>query len=79
MFFQCKYLISEYQDAYRKGYSLATALTQMSNDWLRCTEEKKTVGAVVLAFTAAFDIINHEILLKKLECYGFVTVLSLTL
>lgn len=38
---------------------------------LRETGEKKAVGAVLLDFTAAFDIIDHELLLKKQECYGF--------
>lgn len=28
-------------------------------------------GAVLLAFTAAFGVIDHKLLLEKLECYGF--------
>lgn len=43
----------------------------MTDDWLRATEEKKIVGAVMLDFTAAFHIIEHKILLEKLHCYGF--------
>lgn len=51
---------------YRKGYSTATALTQMTDDWLRRIEEKKIIGAVLLDFTVAFVIMDHEILSKEL-------------
>ncbi len=33
---------------------------------------KKTIcGAVLLDFTAAFDFIDHKLLLEKSECYRF--------
>lgn len=64
-------LITAFQHAYRKDYSTATALTQMTDDWLRAIDEQNLVGAVMLDFTAAFDIIEHDILLEKLHCYGF--------
>lgn len=38
----------------------------MTDDWLRKIEEKKIIGAVLLDFTVAFVIMNHEILSKKL-------------
>lgn len=64
-------LITACQHAYRKDHSTATALTQMTHDWLRAIEEQNLVGAVMLDFTAAFEIIEHKILLEKLHCYGF--------
>ena len=42
-----------------------TALIQISDDWLKEIESKKTVGAVLLDFSAAFDIIDHNLLLRK--------------
>jgi hypothetical protein len=35
------------------------ALAQMTDDWLREIDNKKTVGAALLDFSAAFDIIDN--------------------
>jgi hypothetical protein len=43
----------------------------MNDDWLREIDDKKSVGAVLLDFGAAFDMINHTLLLAKRMCYGF--------
>ena len=63
--------MSEYQHAYREGPTTATALTQMTDQWMKEIDEKKMVGAVLLDHSAAFDLIDHRIWLDKLECYGF--------
>ena len=57
--------------------STSTALVHMSDQWLTNIDDKKLVGAVLLDFTAAFDVIDHSILLAKLKCYG-VLPLALT-
>ena len=38
----------------------------MTDDWLREIDDKMIVGAVLLEFSAAFDIIDHSLLLEKL-------------
>lgn len=43
----------------------------MTDEWLACLDNKKLVGTVLLDFTAAFDVIEHDILVAKLKCYGF--------
>ena len=45
----------------------------MTDDLLKEIDNKKIVGAVLLDFSAAFDIIDQNLLLKKLKCYGFST------
>ena len=37
----------------------------MTDDWLRETDNKIIVEAVLLDFSAAFDIIDHSIMLQK--------------
>ncbi len=49
----------------------ATALTKLTDDRLRQIDSKMLVGAVLLDFSAAFDIIDHDLLLTKLAAYGF--------
>jgi hypothetical protein len=38
----------------------------MTNDWLREFDDKMIIEAVLLDFNAAFDIIDHSLLLEKL-------------
>ena len=62
-YFTVNKLITEYQHAYREGHSTSTALTQMTDDWLREIDDKMIVGDVLLDFSAAFDIIDRSVLL----------------
>ena len=43
----------------------------MTDDWLREFYAKKIVGAILLDFSVAFDIIDPTLLLDILMCYGF--------
>ncbi len=43
----------------------------MTDEWLATPDDKKLVGVVLLGYTAAFDVIDHDILVAKLKCYGF--------
>lgn len=70
-YFSRNNLISIYQHTYRERHSTGTALTQMTNDWLSDIDQQNMVRAVLLDFSAAFDIIDHSLLLGKLKCYGF--------
>ena len=70
-FFTVNTLFSNFQHAYREGHSTGTALTQMTDDCLRHIDNNNIVGAVLLDFSAAFDIIDHSLLLNKLKCYNF--------
>ena len=70
-YFTVNKLTTEFQHAYREGHSTSTALTQMTDDWLRETDDKMIVGPVLLDFSAAFDIMDHRLLVEKCMCYGF--------
>ena len=64
-FFTVNKLATASQHAYREKHSTCMALTQMIDDWLRENDNKKIVGAVLLDFSAAIDIIDHSLLLEK--------------
>ena len=56
---------------YKHGHSTATAITQMYDIWIRGAEEKKLSAALLLDLSAAFDVVDHQILLRKLDLYNF--------
>ena len=60
------------QSGYRPHHSCETLMTKMFDDIISEIEEKKTVALILLDLSAAFDTIDHAILLKKLHTdYGF--------
>ena len=63
-------LLSKNQSGFRKNHSCHTALTNMVDDWLSNINEQRYCGALFLDFAKAFDVIDHELLCKKLHLYG---------
>ena len=55
------------QSAYRKNHSTETALLKICNDVLETLDSSKNIIVALLDYSAAFDTINHRILLEKLE------------
>ena len=60
-------LYGKYQSAYRSAHSTETALLRVQNDVLLALDKKKDVILVLLDLSAAFDTIDHDILLQRLE------------
>ena len=55
------------QSAYRCFHSVETALLRVENDLLLALDEHKDAVLVLLDFSAAFDTISHENLLRRLN------------
>ena len=65
-----KYL-SPYLCGYRKGFNSQYALLAMIEKWKECLDKNGFAGAILMDLSKAFDTINHELLIVKLEAYGF--------
>ena len=71
--------LCRFQSAYRKFHSTETALLRIYNDLLLASNRKEITALVLLDLSAAFDTIDHQILLTRLRTFfGFSgTALSL--
>src|SRR6188508_2602284 len=56
--------ICPFQSAYRKFHSTETALLRIQNDLLLASNQQKVSALLLLDLSAAFDTIDHCILLK---------------
>ena len=55
------------QSAYKPGHSTATALVKVQNDILNSIDQHRIVILVMLDLSAAFDTIDHDILVSRME------------
>ena len=55
------------QSAYKAGHSTETALTRVQNDILLCMDQQKVTILVMLDLSAAFDTIDHNVLLQRMK------------
>ena len=63
--------LSPYLFGYRKNHSTEQCLTVMLEVWKKALDSKNSAGAVLTDLSKAFDCINHELLIAKLDAYGF--------
>ena len=57
----------QFQSAYKRFHSTETALLRVKNDILRSLDKSKDVLMVLLDMSAAFDTVDHDILLQRLH------------
>ena len=60
-------MFPKFQSAYRKYHNAETALLRMRNDILVSMNKQQVTLLVLLDLSAAFDTVDHDILLRRLE------------
>ena len=62
-------LLHKSQSGFRAKHSTESAMILMVDSWLKALNSGKLVGCVMVDFRKAFDLVDHQILLKKLQSY----------
>ena len=63
-------VFSKFQCGFRKGFNAQHCLLTMVEKWREWYEGGET-GAVLAGLSTAFDCIDHNLLIAKLNAYGF--------
>ena len=50
----------------RRAHNTCTALLQMYDTWVDAVDSGKMAGVMMVDLSAAFDMVDHDILLQKL-------------
>ena len=59
-----------HQYGFRKLYSTAMALIEITDNIKCLLDERNDVIRIFIDFKKAFDTVDHEIILRKFDCYG---------
>ena len=57
------------QSGFRSSHSCHTALIKLIDQWLKAIDDGDFTGVIYLDFKKAFDLVDHLILLQKLQIY----------
>ena len=58
------------QSGFRRHHSTESILIKMTDDWLKAMDQGFYTGAIFLDLRKAFDVVNHDLLIAKLQMYG---------
>ena len=64
-------LFSKFQCGFRKGFNAPPCLLAMIEKWRKTLDKGGETGAVLTDLSKAFDCIDHNLFIAKLDAYGF--------
>ena len=64
-------LLSKYQCGFRRGYNAQHCLITLIEKWKKSVDNDGAFGALLTDLSKAFDCLPHELLIAKLDAYGF--------
>ena len=69
-YFEGNQLIPNQHHGGRKNHSTVTAMAAIDLNHKTLKEQKNTVGVMATDLSAAYDLVDHNLLIKKLQHYG---------
>ena len=70
-FFNFDSLLSKYQYGFRKGYNAQHCLITLTEKWKKSVDNGGAFGALLTDLSKASDCLLLELLIAKLDAYGF--------
>ena len=62
---------SSFLTGFRKNHNTQHSLLKIIELWKEALDKGKSVGGIFMNLSKAFDTLNHDLLIAKLEAYGF--------
>ena len=66
-----KPILSNLLSGFREGYSTQHSLVRVIEAWRKSLDSSGIVGTILMDLSKAYDCLSHELLIAKLEAYGF--------
>ena len=64
-------LLHKSQSGFRKNHSCNTALIILVDKWLNNIDKGEIIGAIFFDLRKAFDVVDHQLLIEKVNSYHF--------
>ena len=64
-------ILSRYQCGFCKGFNTQHCLVSMAEKWRESVDSGRAFGTLMTDLSKAFDCLHHELLIAKLDSYGF--------